>query len=181
MDHPHSPPLFTNVPVDLSTLPRLEEVEWTPLQKKYLPVSLAGAWLFALLLCGIFVFVNLLNRGLVKENWIHLAVLGGIVFLFSLISLFTWVGFKYKGYALREHDVLYKSGWIFRRVMAVPFNRVQHSEIKQGPLERQYNLASLEVYTAGGQGSDLTIPGLRYADAQSLKSYIMEKTAASEG
>jgi len=38
----------------------------------------------------------------------------------------------------------------------------------------------LNVYTAGGNGSDLTIPGLLPNTAQRLKTFIIKKTAIDE-
>ena len=81
-------------------------------------------------------------------------------------------GFEIKGFALREKDITYRSGYIFRSVTTIPFNRVQHCEITEGPIERQFGLKKLEVFTAGGQSSDLSIPGLKGEQAQQLKEYI---------
>ena len=81
---------------------------------------------------------------------------------------------------MREHDMLYKSGLIFRKTIALPFNRIQHSEINQGPIERKFNLASLSIFTAGGNNSDLAIPGLLNEDAQEIKSFIIQKSAKHE-
>ena len=107
-------------------------------------------------------------------------IVGGIICLFLLILFISALGFRHKAYALREHDVLYKRGLIFRKTIALPFNRVQHSEINQGPIERNFNLAALEIFTAGGSQSDLTIPGLLNEDAQSIKAFIMEKASKHE-
>jgi len=56
--------------------------------------------------------------------------------------------------------------------MVVPFKRIQHSEVTQGPVDRFFNLAKLRVFTAGGSGSDLTIPGLKLEEANKLKTLI---------
>ena len=54
----------------------------------------------------------------------------------------------------------------------VPFSRIQHVEIDEGPLERYFSLATLSVYTAGDSGKDLKISGLRIDLAQEIKDYI---------
>jgi membrane protein YdbS with pleckstrin-like domain len=36
------------------------------------------------------------------------------------------------------------------------------------------DLSSINIYTAGGSSSDMTIPGVRTADAQQMKEYILE-------
>ncbi|MEO1438705.1 MAG: PH domain-containing protein [Bacteroidota bacterium] len=68
---------------------------------------------------------------------------------------------------------------MFRKITTIPFNRVQHCEIKQGPIERLFNLKTLEVYTAGGATSDLKIPGLPDDRAQELKDFIITQGSHS--
>ncbi len=169
-------PIFTNEQIQVEELPHVEEVLWVPLQKKYLPISLLSTWIFGFVLCGIFLAFNFFRKNIFDEYWIVWAVVGGILFLFVLISILSILGFRHKAYAIREHDILFKTGLIFRRTTALPFNRVQHSEINQGPIERNFDLAQLEIFTAGGSQSDLTIPGLLNEEAQRIKAFIMEKT-----
>ena len=63
-----------------------------------------------------------------------------------------WKGWPLRGYLVREHDVVYRSGWWSRTVTAVPFSRIQHSEIQQGPLGRWLGHCTLKLYTAGASG-----------------------------
>lgn len=172
--------LFENDQIDISTLPKMEDVEWIPLNKKYLPISLLGTWIFGFILTGIFLGVNLFNSSLIENKIVMWSIVGAFIFLFSLISTISFFGFKHKAYALREHDILYKSGLIFRKIIALPFNRIQHSEINQGPIERNFDLANLNVFTAGGHNSDMSIPGLLHDDAQNIKTFIMEKSSKHE-
>ena len=90
------------------------------------------------------------------------------------------ITFPYKGYAIRQRDIIYKKGWLWKSVTTVPFNRVQHCDIKQGLIERQFNLSSLNVYTAGGQNSDLTIPGLEFEMAEKYKAFILKTISSDE-
>ncbi len=101
-----------------------------------------------------------------------------LLLAFSLLIVYK--EFPKRAYALREMDVTYRKGWIFHSVTSVPFNRIQHSEIDQGPLDRAFSLASLNLYTAGGSGSDLTIPGLPHEEAVRLREFVARKSAADE-
>ena len=47
--------------------------------------------------------------------------------------------------------------------------------IHQGFFSRQFGLASVELFTAGGNNSDLEIAGLLLADAQKIKNRISIK------
>jgi membrane protein YdbS with pleckstrin-like domain len=89
-----------------------------------------------------------------------------------------YFGFQHRGYAVRQQDITYKKGWIFRSRTTVPFNRIQHSEINQGPLDRKYGISSLKIFTAGGSTSDLTIPGLPPEEAERLHEFITDQTSA---
>ena len=85
-----------------------------------------------------------------------------------------------KKYALRERDIIYQSGLLWRRYTVLPFNRVQHAEVQQGPVERLFELSKLKIYTAGGSGSDMIISGLPLDRAQNIKHFILHQTSGDE-
>ena len=92
--------------------------------------------------------------------------------LFGLLFLEEFKGFPMRGYVLRDKDLTYRAGWMFRKVTTIPFNRIQHSEISQGPLGRLFRLNRLKIYTAGGSTSDLSIPGLDPEVAVRLRDFV---------
>lgn len=170
--------IFKNNQVDLAELPVAEDVAFHPLPLTYRNILLISAGVFFLiLLAGIVTLFLLVPAELpVAMEWALVAwlILSGFAIGRILIT------FPYKGYAVRERDIIYKKGWLWRSVTTVPFNRVQHCDIKQGLLERQFGLSSLNVYTAGGQSSDLTIPGLDYQVAEKYKAYILKTISSDE-
>ncbi len=103
------------------------------------------------------------------------------VFLF-LLAL-TWIRLKRfgsMGYQVRHHDLVFKDGFLWRSEIAIPFVRVQHSEVTQGPIARWMGYSTLKLYTAGGSQSDLSIPALLPEKAEKLKAYIAQKSIADE-
>jgi membrane protein YdbS with pleckstrin-like domain len=88
--------------------------------------------------------------------------------------------FKRKAYAIREKDVLYRTGFIIRTLHVCPFNRIQHCSVHAGPIERQYGLASISLFTSGSEGSDLRIPGLTEGTAANIREFIMQKIRTDE-
>ena len=80
-----------------------------------------------------------------------------------------WKGWPIRAYLVRENDVVYQHGWWSRTVVAVPFDRIQHSEIQQGPLGRWLGHCTLKLYTAGSSGAHLEIPGLHMATARNIR------------
>ena len=80
---------------------------------------------------------------------------------------------KNKGYAIREHDFSYRSGVIFQSVVSQPILRIQHVELKHGPIDRHFGLASLEIFSAGGAMHTFAIPGLPEEKAREIRSYVL--------
>ena len=82
------------------------------------------------------------------------------------------------GFAVRDKDILYKSGVFWHTVTAIPFNRVQHVEKSSTPLDRRFDIATLQLFTAGGSGGDLKIHGLSARVAEKLRTFVLEKVGS---
>ena len=83
-----------------------------------------------------------------------------------------------KGYAVRNKDIVFRSGVFWRTVTAIPYNRIQHVEKDSAPLDRRYGIANLKIFTAGGAGGDLKIDGLSADVAERLRVHILDKVGA---
>ena len=165
---------FTNNQVNSELLPKAEEVLFQSIEKNYWKV-MKWIWMIIwsiILLIGIMLFVftpELLNIA---------TVFFILIPLLSLCFISFWLmkkSFLQKAYALREKDLLYKSGWLIQSISAIPFNRIQHCSVSSGILERTQGLASLSIFTAGTAGSDLKIPGLKSIAAIEMRDFIMAK------
>lgn len=170
---------FTNHQVFESDLPSVATVKYQSIQKSHRTVSIIASIITTLIMLAIPFFINLLS----DDTWFYdhiLYILSGWLLLTSFFIFLSYQGYRYKGYALRERDVIYKKGWLWRSSTVVPFNRIQHSEIDQGPIERLFGLSKLKIFTAGGASSDLNIPGLLPETANKLKDYIQLKVATDE-
>ena len=51
----------------------------------------------------------------------------------------------------------------------MPFKRIQHIDLGEGPIERMFGLASLTVHTAGTHNSIVTLPGLARNQAEAMR------------
>jgi membrane protein YdbS with pleckstrin-like domain len=63
-------------------------------------------------------------------------------------------------------------GHWWRRETRVPASRVQHLDLKHGPLERRWRLATLVIHTAGSKMSAVSVSGLDAADAERLRDRL---------
>lgn len=174
--------IFTNPEVDLAALPAAESVELQPVNRRYLGLLRIEWALTALVLAGIAAALIYFLPGLrASYGWIFVAAAAGLLAGFYLLMIEK--AFPRMGYAVRQHDLLYQSGWIVRTLRVCPFNRVQNCSVRSGPLERKASLATLVLYTAGSEGADMRIPGLPQEEADRLRQFILSKihTPRAEG
>ncbi len=169
---------FENIQINVDTLPAVEDIAYLPLEKPFRTIGIIqtiGLFLAASALISFFYF----NADKLDKQY-FLYALVGLSILFVLRILAVLIGFKYKAFALREKDIAYRSGWLFQSNTLVPFKRVQHCEVTQGPLSRIFGLARLKIFTAGGSQSDISIPGITLGKAKQLKSFILKKLEHGE-
>ena len=95
--------------------------------------------------------------------------------VFLLFAAFFIIGFSKRKYALRDRDISYKSGILFKSITTVPFIRIQHIEIDESPFSRFFNLAAISIYTAGDSSDDLGIKGVTKKEALEIKEFISQK------
>lgn len=79
------------------------------------------------------------------------------------------------GYRMEEDELAVRHGLLIRALSLVPFGRVQHIDLAQGPLERAFGLATLVLNTAGTRGAAIRLPGLAQADAEQMRDHIRGK------
>jgi len=170
---------FTNSILLPENLPEAVPEDFSRLDKRYLKIIFIRITVFAIILA-----VGLISFLIFSEKKLPILVLilmiSGIVLIISFILVISVLGFPKKGYLLRERDISYKSGLIYYKQISVPFNRIQHVEVSQGVLAKIFHLLSVKIYSAGGNTSDLSIPGLNVNDAQKLKTFISEKISQNE-
>jgi len=170
---------FTNSVLLPENLPETAPEEFNRLDNRYLKIIVIRIAIFAILLAtGLISFLLFSDEKI--PGLILAAIISGIAVLILYSFIISILGFPKKGYLLRERDVSYKTGIIYYKQISVPFNRVQHVEVSQGVLGKIFHLSSVKIYTAGGNASDLSIPGLAVADAQKLKTFISEKISQHE-
>ncbi|GAA2236491.1 PH domain-containing protein [Rarobacter faecitabidus] len=75
------------------------------------------------------------------------------------------------GYACRADDVAIRSGIWHRRMVVVPYGRMQTVSVTSGPLLRRFGLAAIGLQTASS-GSDATIPGINRREAEHLRDRL---------
>ena len=166
---------FSNHSLLPQQLPSIEEAQWQHLAPDYarmvllsglafwLPAGAAGLALSAL-------GVIPLSAMLVAAAWLVLLI----------PTLLSYPAARVKRYAIREQDVLFHEGLLWKSTTVIPRNRIQHIQTENGPLERWFGLVTLKCYGAGGQQADLVIPGLEETLGQQLRQYLLNQADDTE-
>ncbi len=77
------------------------------------------------------------------------------------------------GYAEADADLLVTGGLLFRRLVAVPYGRMQFVDVQAGPIDRAFGIASVTLHTASTETA-ATIPGLPSDEATRLRNRLTE-------
>ena len=168
--------MFQNPEIALHTLPDMDDLDWQQIHPTYARRLQLERALFVSAIA-----IATLAATLILDIPVDKAIMFWIPLIVFAIPLLVWplVSVPRRGYVVRDKDIVFKSGVIWRSVTAVPFNRVQHVETSNTPLDRKFGLANLQIFTAGGSGGDLRISGLAADTAEQLRVYVLEKVGVS--
>jgi hypothetical protein len=102
-----------------------------------------------------------------------LALVGAAIALVATVWLWWLIGRRVRsfGYAERSDDLLVTSGIMFRRLVVVPYGRMQLVDITAGPIDRSLGVTTVQLHTAAAS-TDATIPGLPPAEAAGLRDRL---------
>jgi membrane protein YdbS with pleckstrin-like domain len=100
---------------------------------------------------------------------------GALIAIELVITLWlSWIiGRRVRSFAFTERadDLLVTSGVLIRRLVIVPYGRMQLVDVKAGPIDRLFNIASVQLHTAAAT-TDAVIPGLEPAVAAALRDRL---------
>ena len=74
-------------------------------------------------------------------------------------------------YAEREEDLYIRHGVLFRRMVSVPYGRMQYVDVQAGPLDQAFKIANVHLHTAS-PGTTARIPGLNADEAARLRDRL---------
>ena len=170
--------MFENAEISLEHLPGADELEWQALDPRFVKRLQVSGLIGAAIMTGAVLALHLVQARIGGHFPVGIAWLAPAVAVFSGL-IWPRISVPRKGYAVRDKDIVYKSGVFWRTVTAVPFNRVQHVETGSTPLDRRFKLATLQLYTAGSAGGDLKIHGLPAGVAERLRVFVLGKAGAA--
>lgn len=144
--------------------------DWQPLPRRARALCVLGGLPVAIpaIVAGFVVSLAL------DSPWIW-SIAGALLGLLLGAGFAVWLGLKqyrHTYWRLDEDGLAIRRGSLWQRETRVPATRVQHLDIKRGPLQRRRNLSTLVVHTAGTRHSAVTLPHLDADDAQRLRDRL---------
>ena len=104
-------------------------------------------------------------------TWVAATVTGVV----AVVFIWAWwlIGRRVRsyGYAERETDLLVVSGILVRRLVIVPYGRMQMVDLTAGPIDRWLGIATVQLHTAAAT-TDAAIPGLPPDEAAALRDRL---------
>lgn len=142
-----------------------------PLDSGQLAVLRVRAALLALIAV---VVVTAVDLGPMRSTPVPVGLLSGCLTFLILFGAFWSPGRRYRSwsYAVGQDELHLRHGLWTRVRTIVPFGRVQHLDVAQGPIERQFGVGRLILHTAGTRNSAVTLPGLAIEEAGRIRDLI---------
>lgn len=168
----------------------LNELGWRPLprQADWRRVSSAYVWMLAIALSPLLAIIGLNLLGFAAAPlWLDeamqadvaAAILPGlipvlIIFLLLLVAVAVrWFDWRRTGYTLDDDRLLIRTGWWRRRLLVLPFARIQSVDLTESIVSRPFGVASLRFGIAGGSIRGEIIPAIPRATARQLRDELL--------
>lgn len=144
----------------------LDGVEFVPISPKLAVIRLV---LVAILLGLPTLLLIFLAVFLTPWIWIPAGV---FIVALTWAALLIPCQIRAKGYATAEGDLIIRSGFIFRKLISVPYGRIQYVDIHEGPFQRLVGLATVQLHTASVQ-TQAVVKGLTTSQATQLRDLLV--------
>lgn len=157
----------------------VEDLEFQPVEPTYTRVLTARIILSYIIFMGLAFIILAFEES--YRWWILLGVEAVLVITLVINLVLVHKIYDFKGYALRDKDISYRSGIFFTSVKTVPFSKIQQVSVRTNPIARMFCLSYLDIIN-GSQSSvnQITIPGLTSDDAERIKALLINKDCCDE-
>ena len=132
---------------------------------------ITGALSLGLLIAQIVLFLAEAPASI--RTFLGLLWLGGMILLGWLSYRWPQIEHGHASYKVDPQGIEIRKGVVWRRVINVPRSRVQHTDVSQGPLERNRGLGTLVIYTAGTDHARVDLGGLDHATALRIREHLV--------
>lgn len=173
---PPLPPVAA--PAPLSDAPQVETDVWQPLPVRARTLATLSTLIGTLVPLTIALGIGVLAKG---RTPLAFALAGAALVVIPAWTVWIarrrWLRTRWR---LDDDGFGIRRGHLWRSDTRVPGSRVQHLDIRRGPLERAFGLSTLIVHTAGTRNSAVSVSGLDHAEAERLRDALAARAARDD-
>lgn len=175
LDPTSSPDISTTVAGTINADTPADSAPLTPIEPGYIWVlrtQMAIPLFLLVLLCGVAEYALLPRH--ILHPLLPMFTLTGIALAAKILLVWHLPNRRlvHIAYHMGPDHLRITRGYLFRVDTLIPLARVQHIDVRQGPLERFLGLASLTIHTSGMMNQAVTLPGLSAQDADVMRAAI---------
>ena len=132
---------------------------------------IGGGIFMGMIVAGSLVALSIADEGL---TWLRFAAWLTLA-LFAAWHAYRWPprAYAHTSYRVDDQGFEIRKGVYWRVVINVPRSRVQHIDVSQGPIERNYGLGTLVIYTAGTDHAKVELEGLEHGRAFRIRQHLL--------
>ena len=130
------------------------------------------------LLWGLVVMAGAIVADLVLDDWPDVLWIPALLFLLVQAGVLPGRRYRSRGYRMGDDELRTVQGVWNHWDIVVPFGRVQHIDVHQGPLERANGIATLVLHTAGTAAASISVEGLAHEDAVAMRDHVRDVVQA---
>lgn len=152
---------------------KVEDLVFTPLEPQFIKAQFITTLLIYLILMGLSLLL-LLIEPFVLRNLVTIILESCLLLAMMINLLLLPKAYRYKGFAIREHDITYRTGIFFPKTLTIPFCKIQQVSTSQTPITRFLGLYAVDIVNGAQLLSSLRIPGLSETTALAIKSHVIQ-------
>jgi putative membrane protein len=106
-----------------------------------------------------------------KSN--KVAAITTLVVGFTILSLvYSIISYLRYTFFIQENELCVRSGVIRKKILNIPFDRIQFIDFRQNMVHQILNVVQVQVDTAGSKGSELEIDAIERSQAEALRELV---------
>jgi len=154
--------------------------DFHPLHPRWITLQRIGG-LITLFIVGTPTFagaVMMMFMGMLPGIWRWTPGIAWVALMLLLLwsgLIFPPIAYRYIRYRVCDLGVEIRQGVFWKHVINVPRSRVQHTDVRQGPLQRRYRIGTLIMHTAGTTNHTVVLGGLPHDRALAIRDFLLHE------
>jgi len=92
----------------------------------------------------------------------------------AIILIRSVIDFLYFRFYIENNDLIIKRGFLRKKVITIPLNKIQSVHIEQNLIHQLLDVAKLTIDTAGSEKSEAEIDAISISKAESFKQFLLK-------